>query len=347
MIEKLEVKDLKESETQLLANAGRLRDRYLVHDAPRCCLDTSAKAEKLPAGHPMVNQHATNPKGCPFASTTPLKFAASNCHSSNISQTGRRVSLPTPPETTRQLDDETPQKLYRNRSVSPSPSFLRAVSKCPIRMLDERPPEEIVEYFESHKHEIPRSHEVCIKRYQSNAESIRRLDAKYGNLANMIQGLGIKHQPMLHEKEAERELGGQPKANDAIGEWAGQVPLNPKAQKPIADQEDNREEREGHFDRALREIRVGESPSRPWGIRVPDEGTAPNTASPNIDDSTSNRIKHSPHLCGENDAGLSPPNQAHAPKNQSSRMTFTGPVFIGYPPEEAAILFRHLKMADS
>jgi hypothetical protein len=38
-------------------------------------------------------------------------------------------------------------------------------SKCPIRYLDQYSPEEVTKYFENYKHEIPRSHAVCISRY--------------------------------------------------------------------------------------------------------------------------------------------------------------------------------------
>ena len=55
------------------------------------------------------------------------------------------------------------------------------------------------QYFEKHKHELPRSHEVCINRFQSNAQSIEELDRKYGDLVSMIQGLGQKHQDYLPE----------------------------------------------------------------------------------------------------------------------------------------------------
>ena len=55
------------------------------------------------------------------------------------------------------------------------------VGVCPIRFLDQHSPEEVATYFEKHKHELPRSHEVCVRRYQKNEEQIRKLDAKYGS----------------------------------------------------------------------------------------------------------------------------------------------------------------------
>lgn len=153
---------------------------------------------------------------------------------------------------------------------------------CPIRFLDQHSPEEVATYFEKHKHELPRSHEVCVRRYQSNEEQIRELDAKYGNLVSMIQGLGKKHKDYLPNEpdpEAEdfegEEVFEEAKDNEKVRRWASSV----SAQAPgdINDDHDNEfgeehgqeEERLQHFERPLRDIRVGESPSRPWGISVP------------------------------------------------------------------------------
>ena len=346
MIERLDVKDLEENETQILAKARRLQDRPLGQDAPPCCFDSIVNTERLPEGHPIVKKGARQMQGCPFASTAPLESAASKCYASDDSQDRRRSSLPTTPETNRHMEDESFQKTSGSRSVSPSPPIPNSVSKCPIRMLDERPPEAIAEFFESHKHEIPRSHEVCIKRYQSNAESIRRLDAKYGNLANMIQGLGMKHQPMLPEKDEEsrhRILSG---GHDAIEEWAAKFPLRSEAERPIVNQESNEDQRKSHFDRPLREVRLGESPSRPWGIKIPEKDIAASAVSPNIDKGTSNHKRQSSRLRPEHDPGPFFPDQAHAPRNQSSQMIFTGPVFIGYPPEEAVTMSKQLRTSD-
>ncbi|KAF2460195.1 hypothetical protein BDY21DRAFT_337765 [Lineolata rhizophorae] len=259
---------------------------------------------------------------------------------------------------------------------------------CPIRFLDQHSPEEMAQYFEKHKHELPRSHAVCVRRYQRNEESIRQLDAKYGNLVSMIQGLGEQHRRFMSEKlegsedhedgEAEGNEHGvidenqegvsDAAADDGLGDAGGapsgrNVPMQGdeertkeeilreaalesrveeeemehqrrKAEKvknwahavsvetvpsaaseaatppPTAPPEDNRskvggvgagqsnpnvspgsptqnrsstftasggqpddsnddDDRVPHFDRHLKEIRVGESPSRPWGIVVP------------------------------------------------------------------------------
>ena len=142
---------------------------------------------------------------------------------------------------------------------------------CPIRFLDQHSPEEVATYFERHKHELPRSHEVCVKRYQSNEKQIRELDAKYGNLVSMIQGLGEKHQNYLpKEPDAEetdtKEEDVEDDANrdEKVRKWASSVSAQ-------AGQDDGEveEERTPHFERPMRDVRVGESPSRPWGISIP------------------------------------------------------------------------------
>lgn len=220
---------------------------------------------------------------------------------------------------------------------------------CPIRFLDQHSPEEVAKYFEKHKHELPRSHELCVKRYQSNEESIRKLDAKYGSLVNMIQGLGIKHQPILQDKVLD---GGPP--TDKIGKWASTVGENMGQVNDVSGEEMNDvEDREPRFDRPLKEIRLGESPSRPWGVQVPVEYQkvssvasvrSDHTASPvdmerpktipkeNL--STSGEKPNIVQHCAENDSV-----QVRNAKN-SAQMVFTGPVFIGYPMDQA-LTFLH------
>jgi hypothetical protein len=162
---------------------------------------------------------------------------------------------------------------------------------CPIRFLDQHSPEEVATYFENHKHDLPRSHEICVKRYQSNEDQIKELDARYGNLVSMIQGLGAKHQPMLPAERAEDDTaveddlaGLDPKDKEKVRNWANSVSPQPHGTEVesaavqdgdgnLADDEgadsDAGEGRQSRFARPLRDIRVGESPSRPWGIPVP------------------------------------------------------------------------------
>ena len=151
-------------------------------------------------------------------------------------------------------------------------------SKCPIRYMDKHSPEEIAHYVETHKHELPRSHEVCVRRYQRSEEQIRKLDSKYGNLVSMIEGLSQLHQPMLPESGENGVNGAEPEenqvpsnggghSNERVENWAQDVSATPDLENHQgASQDDDRESR---FDRPLKEIRVGESPSRPWGISVP------------------------------------------------------------------------------
>lgn len=142
---------------------------------------------------------------------------------------------------------------------------------CPIRFLDQHSPEEVAAYFESHKHELPRSHEVCVKRYQSNEESIKELDAKYGNLVSMIQGLGQKHVSMLPDNPGDGEEDMEEDDHlsaEKIRKWASSVGTDAAEGTPQTEHPDD-EERQQRFDRPLKDVRLGESPSRPWGIQVP------------------------------------------------------------------------------
>ncbi|KAM7206675.1 hypothetical protein V8F33_000318 [Rhypophila sp. PSN 637] len=143
-----------------------------------------------------------------------------------------------------------------------------APSKCPIRFLDKHSPEEIAHYVETHKHEIPRSHEICVRRYQRNEEQIRKLDAKYGSLVGMINDLSQLHRPMLpsaaiaeHPEEVDRA------SNERVESWARAISSDGDSEEPP--QVPVYEDRQGRFDRPLRDVRLGESPSRPWGIPVP------------------------------------------------------------------------------
>ncbi|ERS99864.1 hypothetical protein HMPREF1624_03230 [Sporothrix schenckii ATCC 58251] len=203
--------------------------------------------------------------------------------------------------------------------------------RCPIRFLDQHSPEEVAHYVETHKHQLPRSHAICLKRYNKNEEQIRKMDAKYGNLVNMISGLGQFHQPMLASAEPglagaeggtlsggavlgvdEREEGEvvdraklHKDSHERVKTWANGVSASSEdaedddfdnsgdrhghddgqsanargwrrstaysgGRESSGSGGDNTEpERESHFDRPLKEVRLGESPSRPWGIAVP------------------------------------------------------------------------------
>lgn len=222
---------------------------------------------------------------CPFAEKA---RRYSRGHTSSLL---RPSSLPTPPGLKEQFaQDPIAVEFHADAFGSPPASAHGSATKCPIRYLDDHSPEEVAKYFENHKHEIPRSHEVCVKRYQSNSESIRQLDAKYGNLVNMIQGLGAKHQPMLPADQIDEEESSSldQKSLEKIGKWAQNLASSPPPAtvEDVEDVEDKSEVRTGHFERPLQEVRLGESPSRPWGIQVPlDKQTA---ISVNADDIKSN-----------------------------------------------------------
>ncbi|KAJ5312938.1 hypothetical protein PENANT_c018G11013 [Penicillium antarcticum] len=159
---------------------------------------------------------------------------------------------------------ELDERRSSNTPSAPSSKGACPVSRCPIRFLDQHSPEEIAEYVERHKHEIPRSHAICVNRYQRNPQDMRHLDAKYGGLTSMIAGLGVKHQAFLPECQNGEGKSSTSASTQRVEKWAENVdPETPGA--PNKD-DDNRE---SHFDRPLREVRVGESPSRPWGISVP------------------------------------------------------------------------------
>jgi len=199
------------------------------------------------------------PLDCPFSSIPETVESPRSVEGAGVSHelTGTTAD-PTPHKSS---DPICVAMLEETTSV-PAP----AASKCPIRFLDKHSPEEIAHYVETHKHEIPRSHEVCVRRYQKNEEQIRKLDAKYGNLVNMISDLSQLHRPMLPSAVGEEVEEVDNVSNKRVENWAQTVtPSDPEQ----ADEAPVDEDRESHFDRPLRDVRVGESPSRPWGISVP------------------------------------------------------------------------------
>jgi hypothetical protein len=263
--------------------------------------------------------------------------------------------------------DRTPHKssdpicaamLEETASLSAAPP-----SQCPIRFLDKHSPEEIAHYVETHKHAIPRSHEVCVRRFERNEEQKRKLDAKYGDLVDMVKDLSHLHKPMLPPSK-EEQIEADRASNKRVEDWAKTImaddpdPDSPPVKRSatlrvgdlgptvddnalyeefqnnegivgtriVIDEESGRPrgfgyvdfdspeaaekaynekngallqgrdmmrldfvriasnddsapaahiadgaERENRFDRPLRDVRVGESPSRPWGISVPLE----------------------------------------------------------------------------
>ncbi|KAF1834330.1 hypothetical protein BDW02DRAFT_579637 [Decorospora gaudefroyi] len=256
--------------------------------------------------------------GCPFASgsgrNSPLATPRSS--TSRLSLRGRRSKRPS-------FTDPIRAEIVSNNpaSVTASVAASGSAAVCPIRFLDQHDPEEVAKYFEKHKHELPRSHEVCITRFQSNQESIEQLDRKYGNLVNMIQGLGQKHQVWLpedpddaieEEPEIERNMSTDAKADTKVQNWASAVSASLHDGTPPPEEEAEEhaldETRTAHFDRPLKEVRVGESPSRPWGISIPAKytnaessssvGSVP-TASPQLPLETGRPIAETPQKPGK------------------------------------------------
>ncbi|KAL8671018.1 MAG: hypothetical protein Q9168_004470 [Polycauliona sp. 1 TL-2023] len=304
---------------------------------------------------------------CPFAA---LQSAAPNPHTASSSRDGTMSPEPTHDHalTNGTAKDPIAAEHHPASTSSLVASQPGSASKCPIRFLDQHSPEEVAEYFRNHRHEIPRSHEICVKRYQKNEDQIRQLDHKYGSLVNMIQGLGQKHQPMLPMTNGDVENISQPRtARDSkVEEWAqhlngngddpkfpaeiksNDIIIKPEPEPKTQDEEEEEHERSNHFTRPLKEIRVGESPSRPWGISIPHGAHIPASA-------TSPSSKHHPPNSNsnhqesvvekqikENYRTMEAGEKAVEEGGSGGRagMVFTGPVFIGYAPDQIADILR-------
>ncbi|KAF2401003.1 hypothetical protein EJ06DRAFT_530083 [Trichodelitschia bisporula] len=344
-----------------------------------------------PVEHDFTTPGTPGPLKCPFASSTSRanSTAPVSPHRRNGVATPRssmsRVSLPGRRSKRSSFHDPIRAEICGHEPAASAPSAEGSVPLCPIRFLNQHSPEEVAVYFEKHKHELPRSHELCVKRYQTNEESIRRLDAKYGNLVTMIQGLGQKHQPMLPEKPDDEDIAVEDAPNDMekVKDWANSVSPG-LVDEEQAVNDDNRvdQERQSRFDRTLKDVRVGESPSRPWGIPVPARyqgarsvGSAKSagTASPfETREAADGGLKEqkAPGKCPFNfqktTIAAAPPASSMAPSEPlltqpiphadprdppppdhkiraaepHPQVIFNGPVFIGYPAEQALAFLR-------
>lgn len=266
------------------------------------------------------------------------------------------------PHTPSSCEDPIAAEFHPDIASARSVTTEQRPGQCPIRFLDQHSPEEVAQYFENHKHEIPRSHEICVRRYQGDESSARHLDAKYGSLVNMIQGLGVKHKAYLPEKDRIEEQENPP--THAVKTWAEDVSSNSEPTPPTHDAPIEHEEaRLSRFEKPLREIRVGESPSRPWGISVPvdkeptpsalqsEQGAdqpdvKPNPTSPNAQ----------PRKCPVDHGQAKPPPQTAAPnvkddvrepQNTPTQIIFNGPVFFGYSAEQVAVLLQSTSLGHS
>lgn len=262
--------------------------------------------------------------------------------------------------TTDGVDDPVAAEFHQDEASVRSPrTDTRPAGQCPIRFLDQHSPEEIAQYFENHKHEIPRSHEICVRRYQGNENSVRQLDAKYGNLVNMIQGLGVKHKAYLPEKD---RIEVQDAASEnAVERWADKVNSELAVDVDVDIEPSTSEEehaRVSRFDKPLREVRVGESPSRPWGISVPpDKLPAPSAlqseaggeVSPAKEEQSEPQqrptatcpVDHSKLNKQDEKPGTHPEERLEEKSRQPpTQIIFNGPVFFGYSAEQVAILLQ-------
>lgn len=201
----------------------------------------------------------------------PLQCPFSGMQNDNAGGVSEDVDDPTPHHSADPICAAMLVETASSAPVAPNGS----ASKCPIRYMDKHSPEEIAHYVETHKHELPRSHEVCLRRNQKNEEQIRKLDAKYGNIVSMIEDLSHLHAPMLPSAERTAVVEDDRVSDRRVSDWAQNVSVSATegltgdagAEEVSADEPDA--ERASHFERPLKEVRVGESPSRPWGISVP------------------------------------------------------------------------------
>lgn len=201
---------------------------------------------------------------CPFS-------AVQNNAGTDGPAEGEGVHDPTPHHS----NDPICVAMLEETTSAAAPNGSTSASKCPIRYMDKHSPEEIAHYVETHKHELPRSHEVCLRRNQKNEEQIRKLDAKYGNIVSMIEDLSHLHAPMLPSAGQNTEVDDDRASKRRVSDWAQNVSvsategLTGDSREDGTPPEESDMDRTGHFDRPLKEVRVGESPSRPWGISVP------------------------------------------------------------------------------
>ncbi|KAL8779720.1 MAG: hypothetical protein Q9213_006809 [Squamulea squamosa] len=348
-------------DTQLHLNKLPRDTKWLIADGFKAWnalrsdgLSQRPSISRLMAGHSKIPKSPNpsivkdNTPRCPFTapqSTAPNPHAASFSQDNTSSQDHALANgIP---------KDPIAAENHAADTSSLAASQTGSASKCPIRFLDQHSPEEVAEYFRNHRHEIPRSHEICVKRYQKNEDQIRQLDHKYGSLVNMIQGLGQKHQPMLHSKNGAEEVSEGTRTSQVlkVEEWAHDVDGDePKVHeiKPGPEADQTGEERVGHFDRPLKEIRVGESPSRPWGISVPLGAHIPASAASHHEKPglvTSHRAEPPtpPTASPVQREDKNTFNTAETGERQPS-MLFTGPVFIGYAPDQIADILQRTRL---
>lgn len=320
---------------------------------------SSKNGARTPIRKCPVAHHTTDQEDFEHDFTTQGRVGNLDCPFARIAQ---KNGLPDTPESHDPIAAEFHQD-QASASVHSPTTASGPLGRCPIRFLDKHSPEEIAQYFENHKHELPRSHQVCVSRYQHNQAGAKELDAKYGSMVNMIQGLGVKHKQYLPESErpVKQEAGASSASN--VEKWAENISHSNLASPKPSGQDD--EQRLSHFDRPLREIRVGESPSRPWGISVPvtkdipasaigsdaNEGQQVNSSGlpqasdtrpkTSADESKKRASQRKPQrLEGTKDSSAE--KSAPAASAVPTQIIFSGPVFFGYSPDDAAAFLQKL-----
>lgn len=250
-----------------------LRSRYHALSSPEQDFTTKGTPGKL---------------GCPFAS---LPTSMPDGMKQNLPTP--RTSLSNPDQSCSRwrrasLVDPLRARTIPSKPMSPEESIAEEEGPaCPIRFMGQHTPEDIANYVQAHKSEMPTSHGICVQRFKNNETNFKELDAKYDSLVSMIQDLGQKHQAVLAEAKATSDVVEEdegPDDEDHLSEekvkaWATTVTIGKPDANEIEvaagiDRDISRSEvdeggRLSHFDRPLREIRVGESPSRPWGVPIP------------------------------------------------------------------------------
>lgn len=314
-----------------------------------------SRYKNLPETRPVVpisqtKSPAGNSLGCPFSHQDIGTAAARDPKAPSPSKRNSMQRESAPPGGVTEdpiAADAFPSEAKTAASLPNTASQAASASKCPIRFLDQHSPEEVAEYFQNHRHEIPRSHEICVKRFQRSDDQVRLLDHKYGSLVNMIQGLGQKHQPLLHSRADGENVSQGCTSQENVESWAHKVDGDGEASINGQDGVDGGDgvadeniagQRDGRFDRPLKEIRVGESPSRPWGISVPQAAPIPSSAvsvqaKPDVDAS------YEPELRTPSSVPLEErKTKSHTRLDESTgcrpKMIFTGPVFMGYSPDQ-------------
>jgi proteasome activator subunit 4 len=163
--------------------------------------------------------------------------------------------------------------------------------------------------------------------------------------------LGQKHQVWLpedpedaieEEPEVEPHMSTAAKADTKVQNWASAVSASLHDGTPPPEESEvhaHDETRDTDFDRPLKEVRVGESPSRPWGISIPAKytnaessssvGSQP-TASPQLPLDTGRSIGETPQKTGKcpfdhramgQTPGQQPPQSAPQPQSQPGLTT--------------------------